>query len=139
MRRPLTVSVIACYLFVAGIYLCSIALIMLLIPSAIETISHAPYVSGLRFVTPYLSLLVGVLWVLAAWGLFRLRNWARWVTMLMLGSGSAWAAATMFAANVPFGWRVAFNWTEIAVRAGAAVYLAQSARIIRAFVAPEGK
>jgi hypothetical protein len=118
MRRPLIILVIACYFFVSGIYLCSIAVIMLLIPSAIETISHAPYVSGLRFVTPYLSLLVGVLWVLAAWGLFRLRNWARWLTMLMLGSGSAWAAVTMLTANVPFGWRVVFNWMEIGNRGG---------------------
>jgi hypothetical protein len=139
MRRPLIVSVIACYFFVAGTYLCSIAAMMLLIPSAIEAIRHAPFVAGLRLATPYLSLLVGVLWVLTARGLFRLRNWARWVTMLMLGSGSAWAAATMFTANVPFGWRVVFNWTEIGIRAAAAVYLAQSARIIGAFTAPEVK
>jgi hypothetical protein len=139
MRRPLVVSVIACYFFVAGIYLCSIAVMMLLAPGAVEAIRHAPYVSGLTFVTPYLSLLVGVVWAFLAWGLYRLRNWARWVTMLMLGAGSAWAAATMLTANVPFGWRVVFNWTEIAIRAAAAVYLAQSARVICAFITPEAR
>jgi hypothetical protein len=85
----------------------------------------------------YLTLLVGLVWALAAWGLFRLRNWARWVTMLMLGAGSAWAAATMLSANAPFGWRGVFNWAEIAIRVAAAAYLAQSSAVMRAFIVGE--
>jgi hypothetical protein len=135
MRRPLIVSVIACYFFAAGVYLCSIAVMMLLIPGAVQTISHAPFVPGLKSVTPYLSLIVGVAWALTSWGLFRLRNWARWLTMLILGTGCAWAAVTMLTLNLPFGWRVVFNWTEIAIRAVAAFYLAQSPRVIEAFIA----
>ena len=133
MRRPLVVSIIACYFLLAGVYLCSIAVMMLVLPGAIETIAHAPYVYGLTLFTPFLPLIVGIAWALTAWGLFRLRNWARWATILMFGAGGAWAAATMFPPSLPFGWWV-FNWTEIAIRSAAALYLAFSARIIVAFV-----
>jgi hypothetical protein len=87
MRRPLAVSIIGCYFLLAGVYLCSIAVMMLALPGALETISRAPCAYGLTLFSPYLALIVGLAWALTAWGLFRLRNWARWATILMFGAG----------------------------------------------------
>ena len=69
----------------------------------------------------------------------RLQNWARWTTMLMLGTGVAFAVVTMSTAHVQFSWRVAFDWAEIALRAVAAMYLAQSPAVIRVFVRRHGE
>jgi uncharacterized membrane protein len=138
MRRPLVVSVIGGYFLLAGTYLCFLATMILVGPRGLELERGMPYGNGLTLVSPYISILVGVVWIVAAWNLLRLRNWARWVIMLMLGTGSAFAAATMSITDTFFGWRTVFNWTEIAIRTATALYLASSSTIIGAFTSPRG-
>jgi len=59
--------------------------------------------------------------------------------MLMLGIGVAFAVVTMSTNHAQFSWRVAFNWIEIALRAAAAMYLAQSPAVVRVFVPRHGE
>jgi len=74
MKRPLGVTLIGSWGFAAGVYLCSIAALMLLLPKTIPALRHLPYVSALKTVSPYPTLVIGVIWAAIAWGLFRLRN-----------------------------------------------------------------
>ena len=133
MCRPVFVSLIGGYFFLAGIYLCSIAAIVWVSPDFIATLRQLPYAYGFTLASPLWSLIPGVIWIVTALGLFQLRNWARWLTMLMLGIGCAWAVPTMLMAHAPFGWRAVFNWIEIAIRAAAAFYLAQSDSAVSVF------
>jgi hypothetical protein len=67
MHRPLGVSVIACFFLLAGVYLCSVAAMMLILPGAVTAVKAAPFVTGLKLVSPYWTLCVGTAWALVAW------------------------------------------------------------------------
>ncbi len=112
---------------------------MLFAHGGAQIAEHLPYGYGLTLFSPYLSLLFGVVWIVTGWNLLRLRNWARWIIMLLLAIGSAFAAVTMLTANVPFSWRIVFNWCEITIRAAAAFYLASSSTVVEAFTRREQK
>jgi hypothetical protein len=123
MARPLGVTVIASLFLMAGIYLCSIAAAILVEPRAVQVLRDAPFVLGLRQVSPYVTLLIGAIWALVAWGLFRLRDWARFTATLMLAIGVAWALSMLLLGRTRFGWQVLAACPEIALRAAAVVYL----------------
>jgi hypothetical protein len=123
MARPLGVTVIGCFFFLAGIYLCSIVAITLVEPRALPALGAAPFVPGLRHVNPYAMLLIGAIWALVAWGLFRLRDWARFTATLMLAIGVAWALSMLLLGRAHFGWRMLAACLEIALRTAAVVYL----------------
>jgi uncharacterized membrane protein (DUF2068 family) len=122
MKRPVGITVIRCFFFLAGIYLCSISAVILIVPSAIPTLRTAPLVRGLRLVSPYMTLASGVGWVLIAWGLFQLHEWARWVAQIVLAIGIAWALP-MLLFQAHFGWRMLAAILEIALRATVVFYL----------------
>ena len=122
MRRPIGVTVIACAFLAAGIYFCSISAIALFTHGPMDRLRVMPFVRTLRFISPYLTLLVGILWALIAWGLFQLRDWARFTATLMLGIGIAWAVPMMFMTHIHFGWRMLAGFLEIALRAAAIGY-----------------
>jgi hypothetical protein len=123
MVRPLGVTVIGCFFFLAGIYLCSIAATTLVEPRAIETFRYVPLVLALRGVSPYVTLLLGAIWALVAWGLFRLRDWARFSATLMLAIGIAWALSMTLLGRAHFGWKMLAALLETVLRAAAVLYL----------------
>jgi len=123
MSRPLGVTVIGCFFFLAGIYLCSITAISLVEPRAIRALTAAPFVLGLRQVSPYVMLLIGTFWAVVAWGLFRLRDWARFTATLLLATGIAGALAMILLGSARSGWQVVALCLQIALRAAAVIYL----------------
>ena len=90
---------------------------------------------GLELAGPYMALLVGCGWVLVAWGLFRLHNWARWAAMLVMTLGIAWLVPKISAAEI--GWPLLWYGLQIAVRAASAWYLAQAPIVVDAFAAKQ--
>jgi hypothetical protein len=130
MQRPLGVTVIGCFFLLAGVYLCAISAVILITPSAVQTLQAVPFVSVLRLVSPYVTLIVGTVWAIIAWGLFQLRDWARFVATLMLGSGAAWMLVTLLL-NHHSIWRTLFACFEIIWRLTAVVYLLAPSTIDR--------
>jgi hypothetical protein len=130
MRRPLAVTVIGCFFLLAGVYLCALSALILIAPSALRTLKAVPFVSVLRLVSPYVTLIVGTVWALVAWGLFQLSDWARFVATLMLGSGAAWMLVTLLL-NHHSIWRTLFACFEIIWRLTAVVYLLAPSTIDR--------
>src|ERR1700722_13542645 len=132
MQRPRGVSVIACFFLAAGVYLCSFSTVTLVAPRALPMLKAAPLIRGLRIASPYVTLLVGTTWALVAWGLFRVRDWARLVATLVLAVGVAWEASLILFGRTHFGWQVPLAWLEMALRVGAIWYL-MSPTVIDAF------
>jgi hypothetical protein len=130
MQRPPAVTVIGCFFLVAGVYLCAISSVILITPSAVQTLKALPFVFALRPVSPYVTLIVGTAWAIIAWGLFQLRDWARFVATLVLGTGVAWALVTLLL-HRHFAWRILLACFEIAWRSAALWYLLAPSTIER--------
>ena len=131
MQRPALVTVIAILFFLAGIYLWTIGLVKLFAPNAISLMSGSQFMYGLELAGPYMALLVGAGWGLIGWGLFRLHNWARLAAMAVITVGIAWLVPKISAAEI--GLPLLGYGLQIALRAAAAWYLAQSAAVIDSF------
>lgn len=131
MQRPAGVTAIAVLFFLAAFYLWTIAAVKLLAPEAISLMRGAPFMYGLELAGPSMALLVGAAWALVGWGLFRLHNWARWAAMLVMtiGIASLVPKISMAQLGVPMLW----YGLQIALRAAAAWYLAQSPAVIEGF------
>jgi hypothetical protein len=128
MKRPIGVTIIACFCLLAAVYLCSASTMQLVAPKAIHAIRNAPNVRGLRLASPYLTLIVGISWAIVAWGLLQLRNWARVIAATMFVFTAIWEASmtwqTSMSTNRIFpAWRLALISLEIALRVIAMVYL----------------
>jgi hypothetical protein len=128
MKRPWLVTAIAYYFLIASIYFCAIGTLLLIMPRAVTTLRHAPFVYGIRLGGPYLALFVGVGWAVVAWELLRLRKWARTVAILLLGVGVLWAVPMMMFTGI-HGWRLLLALFEISLRAAAVWYLLTPAAI----------
>jgi hypothetical protein len=105
--------------------------VKLFAPNAISLMSASQLMYGLELAGPYMALLVGSGWALVGWGLFRLHNWARLATVVAMILGIAWLVPKVSAAElgVPLPW----EGLQIALRAAAAWYLAQSPAVIESF------
>jgi hypothetical protein len=105
--------------------------VKLFAPNAISLMSASQLMYGLELAGPYMALLVGSGWALVGWGLFRLHNWARLATVVAMILGIAWLVPKVSAAElgVPLLW----EGLQIALRAAAAWYLAQSPAVIESF------
>src|ERR1700726_4293131 len=127
MQRPALVTVISILFFLAAIYLWTIAVVKLVAPDAISLMSGSQLMYGLELAGPYMALLVGAGWAVIGWGLFRLHNWARLTAMAVIVVGIAWLVPKISAAEpgLPLLW----YGLQIAMRAAAAFYLAQSAAV----------
>jgi hypothetical protein len=130
MRRPVGVTLIGCLYLASGAYLCSLASIHLLAPAAVPALPRAPLIYVLKFANPYVTLAVGAAWALVAWGLFRLRDWARLTAMVVLGTGAAWELSLLLFGH--YSVRPVVSGLEVALRLVAALYLL-SPSIIDAF------
>jgi hypothetical protein len=128
MKRPFGVTLIGCWCLAAGVYLCSVAVVMILAPKATPAIRHLPFVYALKTVSPYPTLIVGILWSALAWGLLRMRDWARFTAALFLGIGAVWELPMLILQKQPT-WRVLAGSFEIVLRASAVFYLMLAATI----------
>ena len=128
MRRPLAVTAIGCFFLVAGVYLCAISAVILIVPGAVQALKVLPFVSSLRLVSPYVTLIVGSVWAIVAWGLFQLRDWARFVATLVLGAGAAWMLVTLLLHHHSI-WRTLLACFEIVWRLAAVWYLLATSTI----------
>jgi hypothetical protein len=134
-QRPAGVTVIAVLCFLAAVYLFVIGIVKLIAPEAISLMSAGQLMYGLELAGPYMALLIGSGWALVGWGLFRLHNWARWAAMLVMtiGIASLVPKISMAELGVPLLW----YGLQIALRAGAAWYLAQAPAVMDAFAAKQ--
>jgi len=131
MHRPAVVTVFAVLFFLAAAYLWTIAAVMLTAPGAISLLAGRSLMYGLELAGPYMALLVGGGYALVGWGLLRLHKWARWTAMIMMAIGIGLLIPRISAAQI--GWPLLWYGLQIAVRAVAAWYLAQSPLVIDAF------
>ena len=133
MQRPKGITVIASLLALTAAYLWTIAAILLISPGAISLMAGRHFLYGLELAGPYMFLLGGGVYALAAWGLFRLQNWARWIAMLLIviSTASLIPKISMAGLGVPVLW----YGLQIALRVAIGWYLAQAQAVIDTFSA----
>jgi len=131
MQRPAGVTAISILFLLAAISLWTFGAVKLIAPNAISLMSASPLMYGLELAGPFMALLFGSVYALIAWGLFRLRNWARWAAMgaITIGVASLVPKISMAEIGLPILW----YGLQIAVRVAAAWYLAQAPPVIDAF------
>jgi hypothetical protein len=77
VERPRGVTAIAALFMVAGVYLATIGLVMLIRPGLVSMAAGADLLGGLEVAGPYMFLLMGAVAGSIGIGLLRLSNWAR--------------------------------------------------------------
>jgi hypothetical protein len=68
MPRPTGVTVIGCVFLGAGVYLSSIAMVVLVAPKALSTLRALPFLYLIKLMKPYAPLVMGLIWTVVAWG-----------------------------------------------------------------------
>ena len=131
MQFPKGVIAIAALFALASIYLCAVAVILLISPGAISLMSAKYFLYGLQLAGPYMILLGSIVYGIVAYGLFRLKNWARWVAMLIIALSLAPLVPKISMAEL--GIPILWYGLQIAVRVAAAWYLAQAPSVLDAF------
>lgn len=131
MHQPKGVIAIAALFALAALYLCAIAAILLISPGAISLMSARYFLYGLELAGPYMMLLGAAVYGVVAWGLFRLKNWARWCAMLIIALSLAPLVPKISMAEL--GVPVLWYGLQIAFRVAAAWYLAQAPSVLDAF------
>jgi hypothetical protein len=137
MERPASVTVIAALFFLVAGYLVTIGIAELVAPGMMETMRGAGVTYGRELNGPQTALSVGAGWALVGWGLYRLRNWARWCAMALMVIGVAGSVPLVSAAARDITWRFLVYGTQIMVRIVIGWYLAASPEVIDAFVAKQ--
>ncbi len=132
MERPASVTAIAALFFLVAGYLVAIGIIELVAPGTLSTLGTGVK-HGRELTGPQAALSVGAGWALVAWGLYRLRNWARWCAILLMVIGVAGSVPAVSAAARDLTWRFFLYGFQIMVRVVIAWYLAASPEVIEAF------
>ena len=132
MERPASVRVIAALFFLVAGYLVAIGIIELVAPGTLSTLGTG-VTYGRELTGPQAALSVGAGWALVGWGLYRLRNWARWCAILLMVIGVAGSVPAVSAAARDLTWRFFFYGFQIIVRVVIAWYLAASPEVSEAF------
>jgi hypothetical protein len=133
MQQPKGVVAIAVLFALAALYLFAVAATLLISPGAISLMSARHFLYGLQLAGPYMILIGSTVYGIAAWGLFRLHNWARWMAMVMIAFSLAPLVPKISMAEL--GVPVLWYGLQIALRVAAAWYLAQAPTVIDAFTA----
>ena len=133
MERPLSVTVIAALFFLVAGYLVMIGLIELVAPGTLSMTLGAGVTYGRELNGPQTALSVGAGWALVGWGLYRVRNWARWCAIVIMIIGIAGSVPAVSAAARDLTWRFFFYGVQIMVRIVVAWYLAASPELVEAF------
>ena len=131
MQLPKGVIAIAVLFAVAAIYLCAVAAIRLISPAAISLMSAKYFLYGLELAGPFMILIGSAVYGIVSWGLFNLKNWARWSAMLIIAFSLAPLVPKISMAEL--GIPVFWYGLQIALRVAAAWYLAQAPSVIDAF------
>jgi hypothetical protein len=133
MERPASVKVIAGLFFLVAAYLIAIGIAEFVSPGALLLTRAAGVTYGRELTTPQTAISVGAGWALVAWGLYQLRNWARWCAMILMVIGVAGSVPAVSAAARDLGWRFWFYGAQIMVRVVIAWYLAAAPEVVDAF------
>jgi hypothetical protein len=134
MERPASVTAIASLFFLVAGYLATIGIVGLVAPGTLSMTLGAGITYGRELTGPQTALSIGAGWALVGWGLYRLRNWARWCAILLMVIGVAGSVPAVSAAARDLTWRFFFYGAQIMVRIVIAWYLAASPELIEAFV-----
>ncbi len=133
MEHPVSVMVIAALFFLVAGYLVAIGVADFVAPGTLSTTMRTGVTYGRELNGPQTALSVGAGWALVGWGLYRLRNWARWCAMLLMVIGVAGSVPAVSAAARDLGWCFFFYGAQIMVRVVIAWYLAASPEVTEAF------
>lgn len=131
MQRPIGVTVIAALFAAAAAYLWTVAAILLLAPGTISLMAAKYFTYGLEIAGPYMILLMGSCYAIIAWRLFRLRNWARWLAILIVAFSIAPLVEKISTAEL--GILVFWYGLQIALHVAVGWYLAQAPSVLDAF------
>jgi hypothetical protein len=134
MERPVSVTVIAALFFLVAGYLATIGIVELVDPGAPSMGWGSPVTYGRELTGPQAALSVGAGWALVGWGLYGLRNWARWCAIVIMVIGVAGSVPAVSAAARDLTWRFFWYGFQIMVRIVIAWLLAASPEVIDAFV-----
>lgn len=116
-----------------AIYLCILGATLLISPGMFSLMAAKQFLFGLELAGPYMILLFGTGYAFIGWGLFRLRNWARLLAMIVVGVSIAPLVAKISLAHLGPG--LFWYGLQIAVRVAFAWYLAQAPSVLDAFAA----
>ena len=133
MERPASVTVIAALFFLVAGYLVTIGIIEFVAPGTAFMTLGTGVTYGRELAGPQAALSVGAGWAFVGWGLYRLRNWARWCAILLMVIGVAGSVPAVSAAARDLTWRFFFYGFQIIVRVVIAWYLAASPEVSEAF------
>jgi hypothetical protein len=134
MERPSSVTVIAALFFLVAGYLAGMGIIELVAPGTLSTTLGTGMTYGRELTGPQTAVSVGAGWALVGWGLYRLRNWARWCAILIMVIGIAGSVPAVSAAARDLTWRFWFYGIQIMARVVIAWLLVASPEVVEAFV-----
>jgi hypothetical protein len=138
MERPASVMVISAFFFLVAAYLIVIGVVEFALPGTISLARVAGVTYGRELDGPQAAISVGLGWVLVGWGLYRLRNWARWCAVVVLVIGVAGSVPAVSAAARDITWRFFWLGVQIMVRIVIAWLLAASPEVVEAFRRKDG-
>ncbi|MGA7338722.1 MAG: hypothetical protein WBW91_18505, partial [Candidatus Sulfotelmatobacter sp.] len=88
---------------------------------------------GRELTGPQTAISVGAGWALVGWGLYRLRNWARWCAIVIMVVGIAGSVPAVSAAARDITWRFFIYGFQIMARVVIAWLLIASPELTEAF------
>ena len=133
MDRPGSVTVIAGLFFLVGGYLIVVGIVEFIVPGTLALTRAAGITYGRELDGPQTAISVGVGWSLIGWGVYKLKNWARWCAVLLMVIGVLGSVPAVSAAARDLGWALLVNGAQIMVRIVIAWYLVASPDLVDAF------
>jgi len=134
MERPASVTVIAALFFLVAGYLATIGIIELVAPGTLSRALGTGVTYGRELSGPQAAISVGAGWALVGWGVYRMRNWARWCAIVIIVIGIAGSVPAVSAAARDLTWRFWFYGVQIMARVVITWYLVASPEVVEAFV-----
>ncbi len=126
-ERPSGVAAVAFAFLLAASYLLAVGLIMTLRPGLVPMSAGAALLGGLELAGPYMFLLVAGVGGWVAFGLWRLKKWARWMAMLVASIGIVMLVPVVSSAILDFRFgRLAWTGLETVLRVMVVWYLWQT-------------
>jgi hypothetical protein len=131
MQRPVAVTIVSLLLCAAALYLWTVGTTLLIWPGTVSLMSANQLMHGLELAGPFMMLLFGTGYALVGWGMFRLRNWARVIVILLIVIRVAVLVPkiSMAELGVPILW----YGLQIALQVALAWYLTQAPSVMDAF------
>jgi hypothetical protein len=131
MQRPTGVTIIAILFGAAGLYLWIVGAVQLISPGTLSLMAGKQFMHGLELAGPFMALLIGAVYALIGWGLFRLQKWSRWAAMIVMAIGIGWLVPKISMAEL--GIPVFWYGFQIALRVALAWYLSQAPSVVDSF------